>query len=83
MEDRQNITLHDCDRFLGQTASYVAANGKRVGVLCVLDCSENKLPAFPAEDGIGILVHQLSETSIYAITILIQGNLALPSSFSA
>jgi hypothetical protein len=82
VEVTQNITLQDCDRFLGQTTSYVAANGKRLGVLCVLDCSEKKRPAFPAEDGIGILVQQSSETSIYAITILIQGNLARPSSFS-
>ena len=78
----QNMVLQDCEKFLAQTASYVAANGKRVGVLCVLDCSVKKRPAFPAEDGVGVLVHQISETPIFAITILIQGNLASPSMFS-
>jgi hypothetical protein len=82
VEDKQSITLQHCDRYLPQTASYVAANRKRLGVLCVLDCSVKKRPAFPAEDGIGILVHELSETAIFVITILIQGNLALPSSLS-
>ena len=82
VEDERNIALEDCNRFMGQTASYAAANGKRLGVLCVLDCSAKNRPAFPAEDGVGVLVHQISETPIYAITILIQGNLARPSSFS-
>jgi hypothetical protein len=82
VEDTHNLTLKDCDRFMGQTASYVAANGKRLGVLCVLDCSAKKRPAFPAEDGMDILVQQPSQTPIYVITILIQGNLASPSSFS-
>jgi hypothetical protein len=82
VEDKQNITLEDCDRYLAQTASYVAANDKRLGVLCVLDCSPKKRPAFPAEDGIGVRVHKTTETPIFVITILIQGNLAMPSSFS-
>jgi hypothetical protein len=82
VEDTQNMALQDCEKFLAQTASYVAANGKRVGVLCVLDCSVKKRPAFPAEDGVGVLVHQISETPIFAIAILIQGNLASPSTFS-
>jgi len=82
VEDTQNMALQDCDRFLAQTASYVVANGKRVGLLCVLDCSVKKRPAFPADDGIDILVHQQSETPIHVIAILIQGNLARPSSFS-
>jgi hypothetical protein len=82
VEDTQNMALQDCDRFLAQTASYVVANGKRIGLLCVLDCSAKKRPAFPADDGIDILVHQQSETPIHVIAILIQGNLAAPSSFS-
>jgi hypothetical protein len=81
VEDEKNITLQHCDRYLAQTASYVAANGKRLGVLCVLDCSIKKRPAFPAKDGIGILVHKVSETPIFVITILVQGNLAAPGSF--
>jgi hypothetical protein len=39
-------------------------------------------PPFPVEDGIGVFVHQSSETPIYVLTILVQGNLAKPSDFS-
>jgi hypothetical protein len=82
VELTQNMVLDDCARYLEQTASYVAANGKRLGVLCVLDCSPKQRPAFPAEDGLGVQMHQVTETVVFVITILIQGNLASPSSFS-
>ncbi len=76
------MVLDDCARFLDQTASYVAANGKRLGALCVLDCSPKQRPAFPAEDGIGVQVYQQTQTAVFVSTILIQGNLSPPSSFS-
>jgi hypothetical protein len=57
-------------------------NGKRLGVLCVLDCSPKKQAAFPAEDGIGLQVYQETSTPVFVITILVQGNLSAPSSFS-
>jgi hypothetical protein len=57
-------------------------NGKRLGVLCVLDCSAKTQPAFPVQDGIGVLAHQQGETAVLILTVLLQGNLALPSSFS-
>lgn len=41
------MALEDCKTYLGQTTSYVGANGKRLGVLCVLDCSPKMRPAFP------------------------------------
>jgi hypothetical protein len=81
-EATKNMVLDDCARYLEQTASYAAANGKRLGVLCVLDCSLKRRPAFPADDGIGLQVHQLTQTAVFVITILIQGNLTSPSSFS-
>jgi len=81
-EPIQNMVFDDCARYLEQTSSYVAANGKRLGLLCVLDCSPKQRPAFPAEDGIGVQVHRITQTAVFVITILIQGNLASPSSFS-
>jgi hypothetical protein len=82
VESVHNMTMSDCSRYLEQTASYVAANGKRLGVLGVLDCSPKQRPAFPAEDGIEVQIHEFTETAVFVITILIQGNLASPSSFS-
>ena len=81
-ESTQTMVLDDCARYLEQTASYVAANGKRLGVLCVLDCSPKQRPGFPAEDGVDVQVNQHTQTAVFVITILILGNLASPSSFS-
>jgi hypothetical protein len=76
------LAFADCCQFVEQTASYAIGSGKRLAVLCVLDCSPKTKPAFPMEDGIGVFVHRSTETPVYVLTILIQGNLAKPSDFS-
>jgi hypothetical protein len=81
-EKLDRLVLADCERFVPQAASYAIGSGKRLAVLCVLDGSPKTQPAFPVEDGIGVFVHQTSETPIYVLTVLIQGNLARPSDFS-
>jgi hypothetical protein len=81
-EQQKCLAFADCEQFVEQAASYAIGSGKRLAVLCVLDCSPKTKPAFPIEDGIGLLVHQATNTSVYVLTILIQGNLAKPSDFS-
>lgn len=81
-EKDKRLTFADCEQFVSQAASYAIGSGKRIAVLCVLDCSPKTQTAFPIEDGIGVFVHQSTETPIYVLTILIQGNLAKPSAFS-
>jgi hypothetical protein len=81
-EKDSNLTLADCKRFVPQAASYAIGSGKRLALLCVLDGSPKTKPPFPAEDGIGVFPHQSSETPVYVLTILAQGNLAKPSDFS-
>jgi hypothetical protein len=82
-ESTQVLAVSDCTRYVGQAASYAVGSGKRIGVLCVLDCSEKDRPAMPAEDGIVIIPLQLSDGApVYVITFLLQGNLAKPSSLS-
>ena len=82
-EPTRTLSLNDCRRYVAQTGSYAVAGGKRLGVLCVLDCSAKKQPPFPVEDGIGVLTGHESNSSVFVITVLVQGNLALPSSFGA
>jgi hypothetical protein len=81
-EKVERLLLADCERFVAQAASYAVGSGKRLAVLCVLDCSPKTQPPFPVEDGIGVYVHRSTETPVYVLTILIQGNLAKPSDFS-
>jgi hypothetical protein len=81
-EKDKHLSFADCEQFVPQAASYAIGSGKRIAVLCVLDGSPKTKTAFPMEDGIGVFVHRTSETPVYVLTILIQGNLARPSAFS-
>lgn len=81
-ESVKRLLPQDCVRYGSQPASYAVGTNRRVAVLCVLDCSPKTAVAFPAEDG--LFVHSLDTGTslIYIATLLIQGNLARPSSFS-
>jgi hypothetical protein len=82
VESKKLIIVDDCNRFVGQTASYAIATGKRIGILCVLDCSPKTGTALPAEENFEILKQPTKEGSVYVVTIIIQGNLPTPSSLS-
>jgi hypothetical protein len=81
-EGQRNLVLSDCEIYLGQTLSYTVANGKRIGALCVLDNSPKVQAPFPAEDGIGLFAIKTSETPVYIVVVLLQGNLSRPSALS-
>jgi hypothetical protein len=76
------MTLEGCKHFVGQTASYAVASGKRIAVLCVLDCSKKKRAPFPVEDGIGVFMDQQGSYATVVVTVLLQGNLIRPSELS-
>jgi hypothetical protein len=81
-DDKAPLEIKDCVRFLGQTAMYATGSGKRVGVLCVLDNSAKPNGPFPAADGIELLHHPVQTGLVLVATVLIQGNLPLPSALS-
>lgn len=81
VEQQKLLALDDCNRFLGQTASYIIATGKRIGILCVLDCSPKNV-AFPAEENWGILKHKTRDGEVFVVTLIVQGNLPTPSNLS-
>jgi len=77
------MVLEDCERFADQTLSYVVATGKRVGILCVLDCSQKHQAPFPAEEGLDVFLRRSRRNeTICIVTVLVQGNLAQPSALS-
>jgi hypothetical protein len=82
VEGEKRLALENCQQFVGQTTSYAHGNGKRVGVLCVMDCSPKTQAAAPAEACIGILQDETSGVNTPIITVLVQANLAKPSSLS-
>ncbi|MCP4406811.1 MAG: hypothetical protein GY807_03455 [Gammaproteobacteria bacterium] len=81
-EPDRRLNLEDCNQFIEQLGSYVVGSGKRLGILCVLDCSPKTAGAYPAEDGIGILFRKGGESTLPVVTIIIQGNLPRPSDLS-
>jgi len=82
VEPKITLALGDCKCFTDQTASYAVAKGKRVGILCVLDCSPKERGPFPAEEGIGVLTCETSGGPVHIVTVLVQGNLVRPSDLS-
>ncbi len=82
VEAKKRLYLKDCQQFVGQTTSYAHGNGKRVGVLCVIDCSPKTQMPTSSETCIGILNDEVSGSNSPIISILIQANLAKPSSLS-
>ncbi len=81
-EPRNLLRLADCEQFVDQTVSYAVAKGKRVGILCVLDCSPKTSPPQPADAGIGIFHRSTDAGPVAICVVLIQGHLARPSSHS-
>lgn len=78
----KRLTLKDCEKFVDQTVAYAVAKGRRIAVLCILDCSPKTTPAYPPEEGIDILERPTPTGAIYVATVLIQGNLPRPSDLS-
>ncbi len=73
--------LSDCQQYVEQAASYAVAKGKRVAVLCVLDCAAKSTAPLPAADGIAILT-SAAPAGVAVITVVVQGNLTRPSKLS-
>jgi hypothetical protein len=81
-EKVKRLLPKDCRAFADQAASYAVGSGKRIAILCVLDCSPKDAPAFPAESGFNIEPCESGGGAVFVVTLLIQGGLAKPSSFS-
>lgn len=82
VEGKKRLTFEDSRAFVGQTTSYAHGNGKRVGVLCVLDCSPKTEAAASMEACIGIVQDPTAGERTPIVVVLIQANLAKPSALS-
>jgi hypothetical protein len=81
-EPKKKLSLKECERYIAQTASYVVGTGKRVGILCVLDCSVKDTAPFPVEEGLDLHISPTQEGAVCTIMLIIQGNLLKPSVLS-
>lgn len=81
-ERSKRLLPDDCKQFAEQAASYAVGSGRRVALLCVLDCSVKSTPPFPMADGLTIIPVETGTSPIYVVTCLLQGGLARPSDLS-
>jgi hypothetical protein len=81
-EPKKRLLPDDCKHYAGQPASYAVGTNRRVAVLCVLDCSPKTEVPFPMEDGLFVYPVDTGASPVYIAAVLIQGNLAKPSSHS-
>jgi hypothetical protein len=84
-EDEHFVTQKDAERFVPQTAQYVAGSDRRLGVLAILDCfPKSEAPGSVAND---IFVKIVQPTGgeglpICVAVVIVRGNLSKPSSLS-
>ncbi|MBN9203068.1 hypothetical protein [Methylibium petroleiphilum] len=79
--DHRIRKVEDCQSYVEQTASYAAAKGKRVALLCVLDCSKKDTAPWPAADGLAVL-RSAPPAEVTVMTVVVQGNITRPSKLS-
>lgn len=81
-ERSKRLLPDDCKKFAEQAASYAVGAGRRIALLCVLDCSLKTVAPFPVADGLTIIPVESGTTPIYVVNCLFQGGLARPSDLS-
>ncbi len=82
VENSKVLFPKDFSKFFDQTAAYAIGLGKRIGVLCVLEASPKSAPVGLVEDDIEAFVHQIGQSSIVIVVVVIRGGFPKPSSYS-
>ncbi|WP_137156944.1 hypothetical protein [Rhizobium sp. FKL33] len=78
----KTLGLRDCKKYVDQTLSYASSLGRKISVLCVLDCSKKDRPPLLAEDCIDVVVADETRSRPVVVVILMQANLRPSSLFS-
>ena len=81
-EQSKRLLPDDCKKFAEQAASYAVGAGRRIALLCVLDCSPKTVAPFPLADGLTIIPVESGTSPVYIVSCLFQGGLARPSDLS-
>lgn len=81
------VTLENVNSFSQQEAQYTAGSDNRLGILCILDCSEKKKAPGSLANDIGLKYIPVpgyieGEFPLILGVVIIRGNLKTPSSFS-
>ncbi len=72
--------VEECEKYFAQTASYAVAKGKRTAILCLLDSSPKSTSPRTPDSLLDLRMH--ADSGVSVCVLVIQGNLARPSSLS-
>ncbi len=78
----KRLLPEDFKKFAEQAASCAVGTGRRIALLCVLDCSPKSRAPFPVADGLTIFPVEAGTSPVYVVASLLQGGLARPSDLS-
>jgi hypothetical protein len=84
-EQDQFVTADTASAFVQQTAQYVAGSDRRLGILCILDCSDKiQAPGLVGNDIFLVPVPPRSGSGVPILiaVVIIRGNLPRPSDLS-
>lgn len=81
-ERARRLLPEDCTAFADQAVSYAVGSGKRVALLCVLDCSPKTTPPIPLDACLFVQSRDGGGGEVHVVTVLVQGGLPKPSALS-
>jgi len=82
VENKKVLFPKDFTKFFDQTAAYAIGLGKRIAVLSVLETSPKSRPVGVVEGDIEVFVHQVGQSSIEIVVVVVRGGFPKPSSYS-
>lgn len=82
VENDKVLYPNDFKKYFDQTAAYALGLGKRIGVLVVLETSEKAAPVGAPEDDIQFFVHQVGQSAIAIVVVVVRGGFPKPSAYS-
>jgi hypothetical protein len=82
VENDKVLYPKDFQKYFDQTAAYALGLGKRIGVLAVLETSEKAAPVGSPEDDIEFFVHQVGQSAIAMVVVVVRGGFPKPSAYS-
>jgi len=81
-ERKKRMLPEDCAAFADQATSYAVGTGKRLAILCILDCSAKRTPPIPIDTCVFLQSRDSGGGEVHVVTVLVQGGLAKPSALS-
>ena len=81
-ERKRRVLPENAAAYADQAVSYAVATGKRLAILCVLDCSPKKTAPLPIESCLLLQSRDNGGGPVHIVTLLVQGGLPKPSSLS-